>query len=279
MRYLRSCFFTILLVVVTSITIEAAGIPVGTSITNQASISYSSGEGVHYSAVSNSVATSVLQSYGVAMIAEKNSADVQTGSETLLVISLTNTGNGPDSFSLSAATGKLWPLSVYADVNGDGILQDGERVPLLKTDILAADAVQKLFIVVTVAEDAVDGDSDTLNMVAKSVGDVNKTASVAILLNLRRASMTLDKRVDKADATMGETLTYTITYTNKGSLAADEVVLTDTIPLNSSYIPGSLKLNGVAHQVQPDAVGKLVIRIGSVAAGGTGTVAFQVQVK
>jgi len=271
--------FIALLVVVASVTIEAAGIPVGTSVTNQASISYSSGEGVQYFAVSNTVATSVLQSYGVAMTAEKTAVDVQAGSETLLVISLTNIGNGPDSFALAAATGKVWPVSVYADANGDGILQDGERVPLLKTDALAADAVQKLFVVVTVAEDVVDGDSDTLNMVAKSVGDVNKTASVAILLNLRRASMTLDKRVDKADAMTGETLTYTITYTNNGSLAADEVVLTDTIPLNSAYVSDSLKLNGVAHQVQPDAAGKLVIRIGSVAAGDTGTVTFQVQVK
>ncbi|MDD3925685.1 MAG: hypothetical protein PHT33_03395, partial [bacterium] len=101
MRYLKSCLFAVLFVVVTRMPMEAAGVAVGGSVSNQASISYASESGTPYSSVSNTVATSVLQGYGVTLVPEKTAADVQAGGETLLGFSLTNTGNGSDSFSLT----------------------------------------------------------------------------------------------------------------------------------------------------------------------------------
>lgn len=42
----------------------------------------------------------------------------------------------------------------------------------------------------------------------------------------------------------GATLSYTITVTTSGSGNANNVVITDPLPLNTVYIPGTLKLNG-----------------------------------
>jgi uncharacterized repeat protein (TIGR01451 family) len=44
----------------------------------------------------------------------------------------------------------------------------------------------------------------------------------------------------------GDTLQYTITVTNSGALPATGVVLTDGVPANTSYVPGTTTLNGTA---------------------------------
>lgn len=52
------------------------------------------------------------------------------------------------------------------------------------------------------------------------------------------------KIVDKEYADVGETLTYTITLTNKGTVPGNNVVLSDTIPNNTTFIPNSVTING-----------------------------------
>lgn len=49
----------------------------------------------------------------------------------------------------------------------------------------------------------------------------------------------LQKQVDKSEAETGETLTYTITYTNTGDAQATNIIITDNIPTNTTYIDNS----------------------------------------
>lgn len=96
-------------------------------------------------------------------------------------------------------------------------------------------------------------------------------------------------------AKVGDTLEYTVQLDNVGDDPADGVVVTDPIPTNTSYVPGSLQIDGVP---VTDAAGddrgelaaspsRVVARVGTgagVAAGGrigvgqSATVTFQVTV-
>uniref|UniRef100_C6DZ14 Conserved repeat domain protein n=1 Tax=Geobacter sp. (strain M21) TaxID=443144 RepID=C6DZ14_GEOSM len=92
----------------------------------------------------------------------------------------------------------------------------------------------------------------------------------------------------------GDQLQYTITMTNSGATAATGLLLTDAIPANTSYVAGSVRLNGAAVADQGSGASPLTNGIGVVssgltppsppasagtlAAGGTGVVTFRVQV-
>ena len=53
------------------------------------------------------------------------------------------------------------------------------------------------------------------------------------------------KSVDKQYATLGDTLTYTVTLANNGNVVAENVVFLDTIPTGTSFINDSLLVNGI----------------------------------
>ncbi|MBI3186580.1 MAG: DUF11 domain-containing protein, partial [Gammaproteobacteria bacterium] len=93
----------------------------------------------------------------------------------------------------------------------------------------------------------------------------------------------------------GDTLRYTITITNAGGVAATNVMFTDAVPVNSTYVANSVYLNGLAAG-QPDAgISPLVAGIavsstdltttslptagnGVITAGGSATIIFDVMV-
>jgi uncharacterized repeat protein (TIGR01451 family) len=69
------------------------------------------------------------------------------------------------------------------------------------------------------------------------------------LLSLRRPSPNFkssatNKSVNPTTAGQGETLAYTVNLVNTGSMAATGTVVTDVIPANVDYKPGSLQVNG-----------------------------------
>ncbi len=58
------------------------------------------------------------------------------------------------------------------------------------------------------------------------------------------AALELDKTVDEDTASPGDTLNYTIVIDNTGDEAAFDVVLTDTLPIEVTMVPGSLSATG-----------------------------------
>ncbi|MCU5375654.1 cell surface protein [Bacillus cereus] len=83
------------------------------------------------------------------------------------------------------------------------------------------------------------------------------------------------KSVNKIFTDIGETLTYSIALANIGNIAATNVIYTDSIPSGTTFIPGSVTINGVTQAGANPANG---ISIGSIAANSTTTVSFQVSV-
>ncbi|PZA08210.1 MULTISPECIES: DUF11 domain-containing protein [unclassified Meiothermus] len=82
----------------------------------------------------------------------------------------------------------------------------------------------------------------------------------------------------------GEVLEYCIAYRNQGTQTVTQVVITDPIPFFSAYVTGSLRLNGTILTDGADAdagevsSGLVVVRVGSVSAGGSGEVCYRVKI-
>jgi uncharacterized repeat protein (TIGR01451 family) len=74
----------------------------------------------------------------------------------------------------------------------------------------------------------------------------------------------------------GSKVDYRIRFTNTGNVALNNVVITDTLPEHMSYLTGSTKLDGKA--VSDGVISKSGLNIGSVAAGKTVSLTFQVLV-
>ena len=101
--------------------------------------------------------------------------------------------------------------------------------------------------------------------------------------------LTIDKTatdVNGGSLLPGDTLLYTINVSNSGSTDSTNVSLTDAIPTNTTYIPGSTKLNGVAvpdnGAAMPYAAGGLInssgAPAGQISAGDSAIVVFAVPV-
>lgn len=87
---------------------------------------------------------------------------------------------------------------------------------------------------------------------------------------------TLLKAVDKLVASIGDTLTYTVTITNLALSPITNLPLTDALPAGSTYVTDSFKVNGTA--ATPTLNGNtLTYTIPSVATGAT-TVTYSVTV-
>lgn len=87
------------------------------------------------------------------------------------------------------------------------------------------------------------------------------------------AQVDVIKSVDKAFAEVGDILTYTVTMNNVGTIPANNAVLTDIVPNGTTFVPGSVKINGAPSGADPN----IGIPLGNIPAGGSVTVIFQVE--
>ncbi|MEI8081203.1 MAG: isopeptide-forming domain-containing fimbrial protein, partial [Actinomycetes bacterium] len=91
-----------------------------------------------------------------------------------------------------------------------------------------------------------NGDTDA-RLTASSNGDVYYPSAITFATELFAPNMpTVKSAVDLngGDLKPGDTVHYTIVAQNKGQDALDSAVLTDTFPAGTTYVPGSLKING-----------------------------------
>lgn len=89
------------------------------------------------------------------------------------------------------------------------------------------------------------------------------------------ADIEVVKTADQDYVEVGDVLTYTVVIRNTGTVTVDNVFFTDTPPASTTFITGSLSLNGV---VQPGANPNIGVNIGSIPPGGYKTVSFRVTV-
>lgn len=97
------------------------------------------------------------------------------------------------------------------------------------------------------------------------------TVSVDIVSN----RMTVVKSVDKSYAVAGDNLHYTTVVTNTGTLLKSDLVFTDPVPAGTSFVAGSVKVDGAAFPAYDPQTG---FSLPDLPAGASVTVEFDVKV-
>jgi uncharacterized repeat protein (TIGR01451 family) len=88
---------------------------------------------------------------------------------------------------------------------------------------------------------------------------------------LNRAS--ISKSVDKNSANVGDTLTYTLSYSNPTANTFINAILEDPIPASTTYITDSATGGATFDGT------KLIWNLGTIAAGASDSVSFQVKIQ
>ncbi|ETT52803.1 DUF7507 domain-containing protein [Paenibacillus sp. FSL H7-689] len=101
-------------------------------------------------------------------------------------------------------------------------------------------------------------------------------ASNTLTIPVTLPNVTTVKSASITDVAVGETFTYTVVTTNSGIQVINNVVLTDALPAGITFVPGSATVRGT---VVPSANPSSGISIGTLAAGSSATVTFQVNVQ
>ena len=87
--------------------------------------------------------------------------------------------------------------------------------------------------------------------------------------------MNIQKSVNKTSAINGDILHYTNTITNNGSLEKTNVIFVDNIPTGTTFVSGSVKINGIP---QLDYNPNIGFTLPNMSAGDVVIVEFDVKV-
>ncbi len=96
-----------------------------------------------------------------------------------------------------------------------------------------------------------------------------------VSINVISAKLNVVKSVDKTFAVKGETLTYTVTFTNVGNIPIEDIYFTDNIPQGTTFVEQSVLING--HNIpayRPD----IGYSVANLPPDGSATTSFQVTV-
>jgi uncharacterized repeat protein (TIGR01451 family) len=267
--------------------LEAQGTPAGTQFSNWATLTFTSA-GTGDTVASDTVTILVRQVAGVSLQPPRVTSGAP-GTAAVFVHTLTNTGNGPDSFTVAAVSARGWSVKLYRDWNGDGLLDAGDSL-LAGPVPLGYGASASLLAQVAIPAGAGLGVSDTITVTTTSRFNPAVSSSVQDRLDVSATgavTIALTKQVDRLTAVTGDVLTYTLAYAASGSGTDSSVALADTIPAGASYVAGSMRWNGTpltdatgddAGSFVAAGTGEVVVTVGSVAGGTGGTVTFQAKV-
>lgn len=297
----------------------AGGVPAGTLIENTATASYNTG-GPTQTIDSNTVTFKVAELLDVAVASQDAAALPITGA-SVLTFSVTNTGNGPEPFVLTAdpaVAGNDFDVTVdnlAIDTNDNGVYDPGVDTILANggtSPVLAADASITVFVLVTAPGGLTDGDTSQVRLTAASdtgtgapgtvfsgagqdgvdavVGStgaddddlgslISSTATVALT-----KSATIVDPFGGSEPVPGAQVTFTLEATVTGSGSINNLIISDAIPASTSYSIGTLVLdtNPLTDAADTDAGQAsgtgIAVDLGTVAAGTTHTVTFQVKI-
>lgn len=227
---------------------SAAGSAPGTTISN-----------VGYLDLNDGVSTSTLQTTPVVVTVQQlyalsvgpdgtvgtpgQTVNTFPGQASALTYTLTNTGNGSDVFSVSAATAgggasAAAVQGVYRDANGNGVYDAADT--LVTTVSLAADASATLFVVYVTPVGTASGSQPLLNLTATSQGNtgVSDTNNVGRFAVGRQIDLLLGTTAsDVTGPAQNYVFTDRLDNTGNTTLLASEITLAVTRAATNAGTP------------------------------------------
>ncbi len=275
----------------------AVGTPVGTSIDNVAQVTFELA-GTTITQSTNTVSITVEEILDVNLLAQTPQRSVQAGDpDQWLLFTLTNTGNGTETFQLTSNNvvagddfdPAISTVTIYFDTDGSGDLSpaDVAYVPGTNDPNLIADESVDLLLVYNIPPGLADGSRGIAELsavaatgtgnpgdVLAGLGDGGIDAVVGasgadattqaeyvvgnVALDLVKSAVVSDP-FGGTEPIPGATIVYTITVTAVGAGTAVNSVFRDLIPANTTYVAGSILLNaGALTDAPADDAGEFV---------------------
>ncbi|MBN2103075.1 DUF11 domain-containing protein [bacterium] len=268
----------------------AAGTPAGTTISNIAYGGYSDANGNVIADVDDSTPSSpterissgtveieVAQKYGLD-VSPDDAQDIPRNGTVTYAVTVENTGNGNDTIGLSQVTtpsdGSTFTVHIYHDTDGDGVWDGAGTEPeVASTGVLVADATYDLVVVVSVT-DGVQGETGT-TVVTGTSSDGTTTETATLVSTVQAALITGTLAPDATSKAPGDIITYTVTINNSNdtdSETAYNVRAYLPVPANCTWV------GNVTGGSDPGGAGTSTVTGSDIAAGGSATITYQVQV-
>ncbi|MCJ7873926.1 NEW3 domain-containing protein [Phaeobacter sp. J2-8] len=235
----------------------------GSVIGNQAVASYVNAAGDTITVTSNTVETVVQQVAGVTLTSD-NTENVAPGGKAFLPHIITNVGNGPDAYNLSAIENDSGALETsqlvfYPDANMDGVADSA--TPLTETPVLAQGEQFGVVIEATVPSTNAAGATDTITVTTTSQLNGSILATNTDTLTVSNDAIIELVKSMVADASSGgdpniidpgDTVTVTLTYSSTGLVAANNYTVTDVLDAGFDYVPGTAVWSDAAGTLDDD---------------------------
>lgn len=278
-------------------TVASAAPPAGTIIGNQATATYNDATATPRTATSNLVQTTVSQVKSFTLTA--NGARTAAPGQTVYYPhTITNTGNGADTYALNAPTSTNFAaaaaphasLQYFIDANGDGVPDNA--TPISTTGPVAAGGIFRFVVAGTVPVSAANGNTADITV---SVSDTTPTtATNTDTTTVASSVINVNKALSQTSGPSPNAgpITVTLAYTNSGTQPANTVQITDALPVGMTYIAGSGRWSVSGATALTDATGPgdpagidysvtgttVTAIVANVPAGFSGTVTFQVSI-
>lgn len=266
----------------------ALGTPAGTPIANDVSVSWSVGPGATFTA-NASVQFLVDELVQVTVTLQSVSPLAVTSPDTdrQLAFLLTNTGNGNESFALALDAAQVGDqfdpanARIYVDTNGSTAYEPGVDqlyTPTVNDPALAPDGTAWVFALCDIPPARPNGDLGNVSLSATSTtatgvgtivlggGDGGTDLVIGLgggtgaglgsyqvndlAVNVVKSAVVSDLGGGSTPVP-GSTITYALVVTVVGTGSVANLVITDPLPPFTSYVAGSLQLDGAP---QSDAV-------------------------
>ncbi len=242
----------------------ASPLPNGTVITNG---SYSIDSAETTPASGASITTSVTSAPVLALSAVDAPDPVAAGGNLTYTLSYSNTGNANATAVVISDT--LPANTTFVSATGGGTLTAG--VVNWSIGALAASGTGSVQMVVRVASPLPNGTVITNGTYSIDSTETSPASGASITTSVTSAPVLAVSAVDAPDPVVaGGNLTYTLSYSNNGSAGATGVVITDTLPANTTFV--SATGGGTL------SAGVVNWSIGALAAGASGSVQLVVRV-
>ena len=306
---------------------HAVGVPAGTDITNTAEVTYAIGA-TSLTATSNAVVVTVAEILDVVVTRQSpaNTPVAANATQQEVLFTVTNSGNGPEAFRLvmnSVIGGDDFDPapatpSIYFDTDASGDLSPGDTAYSAGTNdpVLNPDASVAILVVNNIPGTAVDGNIGTTELtvdartgsgasgtifagqgaggtdaVVGMSGAAGRSTAQYILAGVTVTAVKSQAVVDQFGGTRPlptARINYTVTVQATGTGSAANTVFSDNIPANTTYVPGTLRLNSAPlSDTAADDAGEFIstptarvrVALGTLSqASGTQTVQFAVTI-